>query len=109
MTLMIYKRTKPFPSEERYGLTSQLRNAVSSIAANIAEGFGRYHFADRVRFHYQARGSLAEVQNFLILAKDLGYLDQETFEALWKQTKTVERLLNGLIRSTREKKEEAEK
>ncbi|MEK7067636.1 MAG: four helix bundle protein, partial [Patescibacteria group bacterium] len=66
LTLKIYKATRKFPKDELYGLVSQLRRAVSSIAANIAEGFERYYFKDKIRFYYQARGSAAEVQNFLL-------------------------------------------
>lgn len=76
--LAIYRITQDFPKEETYGVTSQLCRAASSITANIAEGFARYHFKDKIRFYYQSRGSAAEVQNFLILAKDLGYIDVET-------------------------------
>jgi len=71
LVLEIYKITKEFPKEELYGIVSQLRRAASSITANISEGFARYHYKDKVRFYHQARGSAAEVQNFLILASDL--------------------------------------
>ncbi len=71
----IYKVTKNFPEEEKFGLTSQLRRAVASVTANIAEGFERFHFNDKVRFYLQSRGSVAEVQNFLLLAKDLNFID----------------------------------
>lgn len=99
LTLMIYKETKSFPKEEKYGITDQLRRAASSITANIAEGFGRYHYGDKIRFYYQARGSLKEVQNFLFLAKDLEYLDEEVTKTLYQQAKKGERLINGLVRS----------
>lgn len=61
LVLDIYKITKDFPKEEMYGIVSQLRRAASSITANIAEGFERYHFKDKTRFYYQSRGSIAEV------------------------------------------------
>ncbi|MEK7166858.1 MAG: four helix bundle protein [Patescibacteria group bacterium] len=64
LVLGIYKITKDFPKEEIFGTVSQLRRAASSITANIAEGFERYHFKDKIRFYYQSRGSIAEVQNF---------------------------------------------
>ncbi|MEK7067831.1 MAG: four helix bundle protein [Patescibacteria group bacterium] len=73
LVLEIYKITKFFPKEELYGIISQLCRAACSITANIAEGFARYHFKDKIRFYYQARGSVAEVQNFLILAKVTSY------------------------------------
>ena len=62
LVLEIYKITKSFSKEEMYGITSQIRRAASSITANIAEGFARYHFKDKIRFYYQARASVAEVQ-----------------------------------------------
>jgi four helix bundle protein len=64
LVLEIYQITKDFPKDEAYGIIGQLRRAASSITANIAEGFSRYHFKDKIRFYYQARGSIAEVQNF---------------------------------------------
>lgn len=95
----IYVITKDFPKEELYGITNQLRRAASSITANIAEGFARYHFKDKIRFYYQARGSVAEVQNFLILAKDLNFIDSEKNENLQEKANQVNQLINGLIRS----------
>ena len=76
--LEVYNLTKDFPKDELYGLTSQLRRAAVSITANIAEGFNRYHFNDKARFYYNARGSVSEVQSFLFLAKDLVF-QEETF------------------------------
>jgi len=63
LALLIYKETKSFPKEEKCGATNQLRRAASSITANIAEGFGRYHYADKIRFYHQARGSVKEAKN----------------------------------------------
>jgi len=99
LVLAIYQVTKLFPKEERFGIIDQLRRAVSSITANIAEGWGRYHFADKIRFYHQARGSLAEVQNFLILARDLDYLKEKEFTSLYEQSNQCLRVLSGLIRS----------
>jgi len=100
LTLHIYIITKDFPTDEKYGLISQMRRASSSIGANIAEGFERYHFKDKIRFYYQARRSIAEIQNFLLLAKDLKFTEQTDFIKLGLITKDSFRLLNGLIRST---------
>jgi four helix bundle protein len=104
LTILIYKITKDFPKEEKYGLTDQLRRAASSSGANIAEGFGRYHFADKAKFYYQARGSLKEVQNFIFLAKDLDHLDGEKAEKICQEIKSCEMLINGLIRSVNKQK-----
>jgi len=101
LALNIYKMTKNFPREEIYGITSQLRRAASSIAANIAEGFARYHFKDKTKFYYNARGSVAEVQNFLLLAKDLSYIDLKTCKEFGEKANEINKLINGLIRSTK--------
>jgi len=98
--LEIYKITKNFPKSELYGITSQMRRASSSITANIAEGFARYHFKDKTRFYYQARGSVAEMQNFLLLSKDLEFITLEQCKNLGEKTNEIAKLLNGLIRST---------
>lgn len=100
LTLELYKITNNFPKEEIYGITSQLRRASSSITANIAEGFQRYYFKDKIRFYYQARGSTAEVQNFLILAKDLNFISMEICKKLGENVNQTRQLINGLIRST---------
>ena len=99
LVVEVYRITENFPKEELYGIVSQLRRAVSSITANIAEGFARYHFKDKIRFYYQARGSAAEVQNFLLIAKDLGIIDIEICKKLGEKSKEVQKLVNGLIRS----------
>lgn len=104
LVLDIYKLISKFPRDEKYGLSDQLKRAAASITANIAEGFGRFHYADKIRFYLQARGSLKEVQNFLILAKDLHFADHEELKNIWEQTKNGERLINGLIRSADKRK-----
>ena len=104
LTIKIYTITKHFPREELYGLTSQLRRASSSITANIAEGFARYHFKDKVRFYYQARGSAAEVQNFLLLVKDLQLINEAESQELYKTAEKSCRLINGLIKSIENQK-----
>ncbi|MBI2019472.1 four helix bundle protein [Candidatus Daviesbacteria bacterium] len=71
-----------------------------SITANIAEGFSRYHYKDRLRFYYDARGSLSEVQSELLDAQKVGLLTKELLEKAWIQTERVHLLLGGLIRKT---------
>ena len=100
----VYRITENFPKEELYGIVSQLRRAVSSITANIAEGFARYHFEDKIRFYYQARGSAAEVQNFLLIARDLKIINDEICKKLGEKSKEVQKLINGLIRSIEKQK-----
>lgn len=104
LVLEIYKITRSFPKEELYGIVSQLRRAASSITANIAEGFSRYHFKDKTRFYYQARGSVSEVQNFLILAKDLGFISLEECKEAGEIANEIKQLINGLIRSIEKQK-----
>lgn len=101
LALEIYRITKHFPKEELYGLTSQLRRAAVSISANISEAFGRYHFKEKVNFYLNSRGSVSEVQNFLILARDLGFIDTQTCRKLVQKGSEISQLLNGLIRSIR--------
>ncbi len=99
LVLSIYKITESFPKEETYGIISQLRRASSSITANIAEGFARYHFRDKIRFYHNARGSVAEVQNFLLLAKDLKFIGLDICKNLGREAVGVSKLINGLIKS----------
>lgn len=99
LILKIYKISQFWPKEEIYGITSQIRRAAISINANIAEGYSRYHFKDKIRFYYQSRGSISEVQNFLILAKDLGYISENQSKELDLKANDVKCLLNGMIRS----------
>ena len=93
LLLVIYKITKSFPKEEVYGLTSQIRRAAVSITNNIAEGFSRYHYKEKSNFYYNARGSVSEVQNLLIVAKDVGYIKGiknliEIFSAIQKESQS---------------------
>jgi len=102
--LELYKATNKFPNKELYCLVSQMRRAAISITANIAEGFLRFHFKDKTRFYYQARASVAEVQNFLLLAKDLEYINLEECSKLEEKGNQSIRLINGLIRSIENQK-----
>jgi four helix bundle protein len=70
-----------FPDEEKFALSQQLRRAVQSVPANIAEAHGRYHYQDAIRFCYIARGSLDETLSHLILAHDLGYIPDDSLVA----------------------------
>jgi four helix bundle protein len=97
LTLELYEQTKRFPSDERFGLTSQMRRGSSSIGANIAEGCGvngRVHFA---RYLQLASGSTSELAYHLILAKDLGYIEQKRFQAFAAQADEVHKMLAALI------------
>ena len=100
LVLEIYQLTKKFPKDELFGLVSQTRRAVCSITGNIAEGYGRYHYKDKIRFYTIARGSSAEVQNYLIIAKDLGYITEEDLNKIKVISYEGYKLICGLIQST---------
>jgi len=102
LVLDIYKITKSFPVDERFALINQIRRAVVSVTSNIAEGFSRNGKKEKVQFFYVALGSLTETQNQLLIAKDLGYLNEKVFEEIANKTVNVSKLLNGLIKRVKE-------
>ena len=85
------------PADEKWNLTQQLKRAAQSIPANIAEGHGRYHFLDNVRFCYMARGSLVEVQSHMTLAHDLGYLSDDVYKRMTTLAESIGKQLNNYI------------
>lgn len=95
----IYRASKTFPIEERYGLTSQLRRAAVSVPSNIAEGQARFSSRDFHRFLGTARGSLVEIETQIEIATNLGYLSCVQSAALLRSTAELGRVLNGLIAS----------
>jgi four helix bundle protein len=99
LTVAIYERTRSFPREELYGLTSQLRRASYSVPANVVEGASRESKRDYLHFLYIARGSLSETQYFIHLARRLRYLSDQDADTLHEQTKFVFACLHGLIGS----------
>lgn len=99
LTVLIYRITKTFPREEIYGLTSQIRRASASIAANIAEGQGRRFGREFQQFLGNARGSLLELDTHLELAFRVDYLNKEQYQNLRNKNDEVGRILNGLMRS----------
>ena len=99
LVLDIYKITKLFPKAEIYSLTSQMCRCAVSISSNIAEGFSRKSIKEKTQFYYISKGSLTELQNQLIIAKDLTYIEEEIYKNLESQTILVHKLLNGLIRA----------
>ncbi|MCH7591797.1 MAG: four helix bundle protein [Planctomycetes bacterium] len=101
LTLAVYRVTKDFPGDERYGLTSQVRRAAASIGANIAEGCGRDGGPDFARFLQLAMGSASEVEYHLLLAHDLDLLPDETYDKLSTETIEVKRMLASLIKKVR--------
>jgi four helix bundle protein len=101
LVLEIYKLTQKFPKDEQFGLTNQIRRAVVSITSNVAEGFSRNSYKEKAQFYSMALGSLTEVQNQLLIAKDLRYVTRNEFLNLADKTITVSKLLNGLIKKSK--------
>jgi four helix bundle protein len=94
----IYREILPLlPAEEKWNLNQQIRRAVSSIPANIAEGHGRYYYQDNVRFCYIARGSLTETYSHISLARELGYVPAEKHKEITKLVEEPLRIINGYI------------
>lgn len=94
---VVYQLTKIFPTEEQYGLISQLRRAAVSVPSNIAEGCGRNHFKDFIRFFFIARASLYEIETQLLLASDLRFVGEPELTTATSQTVRCLKLLNGFI------------
>lgn len=102
LVVATYRLCKQLPSDEVFGLKSQMQRAAVSITSNIAEGFSRATVADKKHFYFMAKGSLTELQNQLLVARDVGYIEQAQFSKIADQTKAALSLLAGLIRSTAE-------
>src|SRR3954462_12520143 len=96
LTLEIYKNTRSFPSDERFGLTSQIRRSCSSIGANLAEACGRRSDAEMARFVQVAMGSAAELSYHLRLARDLELLSKASFDSLRFELTEIMRILSSL-------------
>ena len=106
LTLAVYGATRSFPTAEKFGLTAQLRRAVSSIPTNIAEGKARSGSKPFAAFVDVAAGSAAEVDYLLLLSHDLGYLAPGPMEELQSEAMRIRRMLSGLrakLRSAEEK------
>ncbi|MGD0977355.1 MAG: four helix bundle protein [Minisyncoccia bacterium] len=101
LALAIYKITQLFPKEEMFGLISQLRRAAVSVTSNIAEGFSRQSFKEKVQFYSMALGSVTEVQNQLLISRDIGYLTKADFIKLADLTIDLNKITNGLIKKSR--------
>jgi four helix bundle protein len=97
---------KTFPSEEKYRLCDQMIRASRSITANIAEGYGRYHYQENIQYCRQARGSLFELIDHLTVALDEGYVFDDLFSDRKEKTFVVIRKLNGYIHYLEQRKSE---
>ena len=109
IVMEIYQLTAYLPKEEAFVLTPQIRRAALSVPANIAEGFGRYHYLDKAKFYLNARGSLYELKSHLFIAQELGYFSQS--QSISSLLITIDKLslkLNNLISSTRKLNKKAQ-
>jgi four helix bundle protein len=98
LVLKVYKATKIFPKDELFGLTIQVRRAVVSITSNIAEGFSRKSPKEKLQFCFISKGSLEEVRNQLIIARDLGYISSQEFLQFDALIEVTARQLYGMIK-----------
>ena len=108
--LLVYRLTKKFPEDEKFCLTSQFRRAAISIEANIAEGYKKLSRPDKLRFFNISEGSLEECRDYIILSKDLNYINEEEYEQLYSNIEETSRLIiaysNGILNNNGLKKEE---
>jgi four helix bundle protein len=99
-----HELAKKLPTEEKYDLVVQVRKSSKSTPANIAEGYGRHHYLDSLKFYSNARGSLSETRSHFISAHMLGYIDQVYFAALYALTQHAEKSLNGYMTYVRKQR-----
>jgi four helix bundle protein len=104
LVLSVYRLTKTFPSDEQFVLTNQLRRAVVSITSNIAEGFSRQTKADKLHFYSMAHGSCTEVQNQILIARDVKYAPSGDIQKIAEQSVLVHKLITGLMKALRDGK-----
>ncbi|OPZ23336.1 MAG: hypothetical protein BWZ03_00550 [bacterium ADurb.BinA186] len=102
LVLRVYKVTNGFPREEIFVLVPQIRRCVVSVSSNIAEGFSRRSKREKDQFYHTALGSITELQNQLLISRDLHYLSKEEFIKIADQTVKVSKLVNGLIKSSQD-------
>lgn len=101
LTLQIYRATECFPKSEIFGLRSQIRRALGSIGANLAEGCGRWNDGDLGRYIQIAMGSASELQNHLRLARDLGFIEKSTCANLFSDLSSVRQMLTAFLKRVR--------
>ena len=104
LSLLVYRLTKRFPDEEKFGLVSQMRRSAVSIPANIAEGYGRGRRAEYIRYLEIGRGSLFELQTYLELAQEMKWVDGEDLAAVARLADEVDRIVSALLRSLKRRR-----
>jgi len=102
LAMRVYVTTSKFPKDEKYGLTDQIRRAAVSVGANIAEAHGRFHYADKFRVLFQARGECEEVRSHLSMSFGLNYLEKELFTELDHEYNGLGAGINGYISSIKD-------
>jgi len=105
LMLDVYQFVEYLPVDEKYNRVSQLKRSSSSSAANVAEGFGRYHYQENIQFCRQARGSLEETVNHILAVRDLKQAPIKACHILLKQCDEIRLLLNGYIASIKRTKQ----
>lgn len=104
LVLLVYHVTDGFPNKEIYSLIDQMRRCSVSVTSNLAEGFSRQSKKEKMQFYYMALGSLSELQNQLLISRDLKYLSEEDFVIITQLSVHVSKLINGLIKSLKSAK-----
>jgi four helix bundle protein len=101
LVILVYRVTKNFPREELYSLIDQMRRSAVSVTSNIAEGFSRHSFKEKLQFYSMAHGSLTELENQIEIAKDVGYFKEDEFLIFTQRLMNVHMLLNAFIKKTK--------
>ena len=103
LRVAVYSVIKELPTEERYDLASQMRRAAISCSANIAEGYGRFHYQENIQFCRISRGSMYETQDHLITCIDNEYISKELYDKIWELSLNAIKVLDGYIRYLKKK------
>ena len=101
IALRIYELTRDFPKDEAFTVASQIREAATSVPANIADGFGRQHFMDQAKFYLNAKGSLQELKSHLLISIELGFVDDGKCASVLRAIDELSMVLNDLISETK--------
>lgn len=101
LVLLVYKLTRVFPKDELFGITNQMRRCAVSITSNIAEGFSRNSWKEKVQFYATSLGSVTELQNQLLILRDVGYISVKDFSVAAMQSVVVNKIINGLIKKSK--------
>ena len=100
LVLMVYELVKKFPRNEQYALSDQLRRCVVSVTSNVAEGFSRRTARDKIQFYSISLGSITELQNQIVIARDVGFCTREECGKVMDQSIVVHKLVRGLLKAT---------